>query len=207
MDGEAEVLEHRIEVGAFDRRDRDAGERVGGEEDEQEECRTDPALHGQDQRLQPLRQVRPERRDDRAEQRQDEHPEEHRALVVPPDAGELVEERLRRIRILDDVDQREVGDHVGVGERGEGEADQQEPGDRRGRRDRGQPGVVAERADERHDRLHEGEPERQDEGEVSELGNHWVPAVGGLGESGFAVAMVSCQTPCFFKASTTSAGM
>ena len=39
--------------------------------------------------------LRAEGGDQRAEERQDQDPEEHRALVVPPHAGDLVEERLR----------------------------------------------------------------------------------------------------------------
>ena len=91
--------------------------------------------------------LRAEGRDERAEQREDQHPEEHRALVVPPDAGDLVEERLRRMRVLDDVEQREIGDDIGVDERGEGEADEQELRHRRRRGDGRQARVVAERAD------------------------------------------------------------
>ncbi len=51
-----------------------------------------------------VRQVGAEGGDQRAEQREDQHPEEHRALVVPPHAGDLVEQRLCRMRVLDDVD-------------------------------------------------------------------------------------------------------
>jgi hypothetical protein len=43
-----------------------------------------------------------------AEQGKDQDPEEHGALVVPPDAGELVDEGLGRVRVLDDVENGEV---------------------------------------------------------------------------------------------------
>ena len=47
--------------------------------------------------------------DQRAEERQDQHPEQHRAFVVAPDAGDLVDQRLRRMRVLPDVRDREIG--------------------------------------------------------------------------------------------------
>ena len=109
-----------------------------------EEGGGDPGLDRQHQRLQPVRQVAAEGRDQRAEQREDQHPEEHRALVVPPDAGDLVEERLRRMRVLDDVEQREVGDDVGVDQRREGDADEQEL--RHRRRARRRPSAARRRA-------------------------------------------------------------
>ena len=62
-------------------------------------------------------------RHDGAEHREDEDPQEHRALVVSPYAGELVDEGLRRVRVLDDVEDREVGGRIGEGQRREGEAD------------------------------------------------------------------------------------
>ena len=86
MDGEAEILQDRVEVAAFERRVRQARERVGGDEDEQIEGAGDPRLHRQHMRLQRRRQIAAEGGDKRAEQRQDQHPQEHRALVVSPDA-------------------------------------------------------------------------------------------------------------------------
>ena len=44
-----------------------------------------------------------------AEEGEDQDPEQHRALVVPPHAGDLVDERLRRMRVLDHVQHGKVG--------------------------------------------------------------------------------------------------
>ena len=130
-------------------------------------------LHRQHQRLQPVRQVAAEGRDQRAEQRQDQHPEQHRALVVAPDAGDLVEERLRRMRILDDVERarnrrrrrrgsarRRRGRRAGTASTAAGA------------RDRHQPLVAAQRADQRHGRLDKRQRERQHQGEMAEFGDH-----------------------------------
>ena len=58
------------------------------------------ACTAQHPRLQGRRQVAAPDRDHGAEQRQDQHPEQHRALVVAPGAGDLVDQRLRRVRVL-----------------------------------------------------------------------------------------------------------
>ena len=55
----------------------------------------------------------PQTSDHGAEQRQDQHPEQHRALVVAPGAGDLVDQRLRRVRVQRDQPHREVGDDEG----------------------------------------------------------------------------------------------
>ena len=96
-----------------------------------EEGRADPALHGEHARAKRARQVRAEGRDQRAEEREDQHPEKHRAFVVAPHAGHLEEQRLGRVAVLPDVQHREVGGHVGGGQRREGERDEGEADDRR----------------------------------------------------------------------------
>ena len=57
---------------------------------------------------------------------QDQHPQQHRAFVVAPGAGDLVEHRLGRVRVGGDVEHREVGDDVGVHQAAEGDGHQQE---------------------------------------------------------------------------------
>ena len=130
MDGEADVLQDRVEVAALDRRRRQPRERIRGRQDEEQEGRADPALHRQHGGAQARRQIAAEHRDQRAEEGEDQHPEQHRALVVPPGAGDLVEQRLQRVRILPDVCDREIGLHVGDRQHREGERDQRETGDR-----------------------------------------------------------------------------
>jgi hypothetical protein len=109
---EADVLQHRIEVAALDRRAGDAQERIRGDQDEQIEGAGDPALHRQHMRAQRQRQVVAEGSDQAAEQRQDRHPQQHRAFMIAPYAGDLVKQRLGRMRVLVDVDDGEVGRDV-----------------------------------------------------------------------------------------------
>ena len=61
---------------------------------------------------------------------EDQHPQQHGALVVPPHAGDLVEQRLGRVRVGPHVLDREVGRDVGVGEGEEGDGEQGELGER-----------------------------------------------------------------------------
>ena len=79
-------------------------------DDEEQEGDADRALHREHVGLAAARQIVAEGRDRRAEQREDQHPEQHRAFVIAPDAGDLVEQRLGRMRVLPDILHREVGD-------------------------------------------------------------------------------------------------
>ena len=75
--------------------------------------------------------LRAEGRDQGAEEGQDQHPQQHRAFVVAPGAGELVEHRLQRMRILPDIGDREIRLHIGRRQRGEGDRRQRESRQRR----------------------------------------------------------------------------
>ena len=55
----------------------------------------------------------PKSGDQRAEEGEDQHPEQHRALVVAPGAGDLVEHRLQRMGVLPDIGDREIRLRVG----------------------------------------------------------------------------------------------
>src|SRR5690606_22405347 len=101
MNREADVLQQRIEILTFERRGFDPNEGVGRDKQVQKKCDGDPGLHRQYVGLEPLRKIAPEQRDRRAEYDENESPQEHRALVVPPYAGDLVDERFRGVRILD----------------------------------------------------------------------------------------------------------
>ena len=119
---------------------------------------------------------------------------QHRAFVVPPDAGDLVDRRGGAVRILRDVEDGEIRDEMGVDQRGEGDREAGELRQRRASSDRHQVGVAEARAPGRHDRLRQRGRERQDEGEMADLDDHLAFAP-------------SCQRPCFFSDSTTSRGM
>ena len=172
MHGEAEILQDRVEVLPLDRRRVEAEERVGGDEDEDEEGARDPGLDAEDVRPQRVGQVAGEERHQGAEEGEDEHPQHHRAFVVSPYARELVEERHHRVRVLPDVEHREVGAHIGQGEDGEGAGDEREGGEGGDRGDAHQRGVAAARAEDRQARLQQRGGERQDQREMSEFDDH-----------------------------------
>ena len=92
MEGEAGVLQDRIEIAALERRVGNAQERIRGGEDEEMEGRGDPGLDGERIGLEHRRQIVAEGGDQRAEQGEDEDPQHHRAFVVSPHAGEPVHE-------------------------------------------------------------------------------------------------------------------
>ncbi len=115
--------------------------------------------------------------------------------MVAPHAGDLVDQRHRRVRILEHVGDRKIRRDVAGGQRGKRRRDESEL------RERGRPGdahqrVVAQpRADNRNDRLDQGKPQRQHQRVMAELCDH------------FFFPVPSSQRPCFFNASTTSFGI
>ena len=103
MEGQCRILQDRVEAIAFDGRRVDAQERVGGEHDEEQEGEADRALYRHHAGAQFKRQVLTEERHGSTVESEDQHPEQHRAFVVSPYAADLVEQRLGRMRIRDDV--------------------------------------------------------------------------------------------------------
>ncbi len=201
MDREAQVLQDRVHAPAVKRRRRQAQERVRGEEDESEEAGADHALDREHARAQVRRQAGTEPGHGRAEQRQDQHPQDHRAFVVRPHTGDLVEERLGGVAVLRHGRQREIRGDVGVRERHEGQRHQRELSDRGAAGERHQRGIAARGAVERHHRLHDRQHQRQGESEMAELGDH------GLACAASAEGCSPCQCPAFLSASATSGGM
>ena len=197
MRRERRVLEDRIEALAIERRRVETQERVRGEQHEGEKTDPDQPLHRQDPGLERGRQVGPEQRDGAAVQREDPHPQHERALVIAPRGGDLVDQRLGRVRVGRDVDDREIGRGEGVDQRAERHADEHELAERGGAGERDQTGVAARRAPQRQRALHQRQAERQDQGVVTDLDDH-----------GFSPAPAVCrQTPARFSASATSGGI
>ncbi len=83
MEGEAGVLQQRIEAVAVGRRGKDALEGIRGEQQEGKETDADQRLNGEHAAAQSVGQAGAEDRDRRAEQREDQRPQQHRALVIP----------------------------------------------------------------------------------------------------------------------------
>ena len=161
MKGEARVLQDGIEVAALERRVGNAHERIRRGENEKIEGGGNPGLHRERIGLELRRQIVAEGRHQRAEQSQDEDPQHHGAFVVSPDAGEPVQQRHRRMRIVVDVEHREVGRDVAGGKRAERDRHKGELRQRRRRRDAHEHRVVAARADDRHRALDQSKPQRQ----------------------------------------------
>ena len=172
MKGERRVLQDRIEAAAVGGRRVHAQERIRRQQDEQQEGDGDRRLHGEHVGLEGQRQVAAEGGDGGAEQRQDHHPQHHRAFVVPPHAGDAIEQRLGRVRVGDDVGDGEVGRHVGVRQRQEGKSDEAELAERGGIGHGHHARVAYARAPRRHDHLEDGDEERQDQREMPQLDDH-----------------------------------
>ncbi len=172
VEGEARVLQQRIEIVAVEGRVDETRERVRGEQEEAEEGRGDGGLDRQDPGAQGRRQVAAPPGDHGAEKRQDQHPEQHRALVVAPGSGDLVEHRFERVRIGGHQPDREVRDDEGVHQREKGRQRQGELDRRRRDRDAHPVGPAARRADHRHDGLDQGDNQGEDEGKVPQFDDH-----------------------------------
>ena len=193
MEGEAGILQQRVEPVAVGRHRDEPEKRVGGEQDEGQECDADPTLDRQHPGAQARRQVGPEDRHHGAEQGQDQHPEHHRTLVIAPNAGYLVEQRFRRMGILGDVLDREIGHHIEVRKAGKGDGEEGELPDRRHRPDRHEPRVIAPGAPKRQRALGDRQRQGEQQGVMADFRDHGAGA--------------PFHWPDFFRASATSAGM
>ena len=172
MEGERGVLQHRVQPLPVERRGHQPRERIGRGDDEEQKGRADRALHGEHIRLELARQIGAEGRHRRAEQGEDQHPQNHRAFMVPPHARDLVEQRLRRMRIAPDILDREVGGDVGRHQRDEGDRHQDELHLRGGSGDGGKLRIAEARAEQRQQRLHDGDAKREDQRVMPGLSNH-----------------------------------
>jgi hypothetical protein len=114
---------------------------------------------------------------------QHQHPQQQRAFVAAPDAGDAVFDGQQRIGVLGHVDHREVVGDESLRQAGEGEGDEQRQrgGSRAGDGDPGQAGVGA---DQRQvPRI--SATSSEDEGEMAEFGNHGqLPAFAASAEDG-----------------------
>ena len=192
MEGEARVLQQRVQVRAIDGGRVEPDEGVGRQYDEQREDGTDEPLHAQHARFEAVRQIAAEGRNAAAEDGQDEDPQQHGAFMVPPDAGDLVDHRLGGMAVLINVDDREIGRDEGVGQRreGSGEQDKLQACGTGGHRH--QAGIVQLRAVQTEGCLGEGNRHGEHENEMAKLGDH---------------SPVSFHWPDALSASATSGGM
>jgi hypothetical protein len=129
-------------------------------------------MHRQGAGLERGRQVRAEPGRPGPEERQDQNPKQQRALMVPPDAGDLVDQRLVGMGVRDNKGEREIRPDEGQRQHAERHRRQQKLDGRGGG---GQPhpaGPAAACADQRHHRLHEGHQKGEDQREMAKFCGH-----------------------------------
>ena len=193
MEGEARVLQQGVEIAPVEGRRVEPEERIGGGDHEDQETQADQRLHAQRPGPERRRQVAPEARHGSAVGGEDPDPEQHRAFVIAPGAGELVEQRLGRMGVGGDRRDREVGDDEAVHQARERRRDEEELGRRRRPRERHQAAIAEPRAERRRRRLHERHCQRENQGKMADLRDHSSPS--------------PFHWPDFFSASATSRGM
>ena len=92
--------------------------------------------------------------------------------MVAPNAGELVDQRHLRMRILVDIGDREVRHDVADGQRAKGQGNEGKLRQRGGVGEFHQRNIALARADDGRPRLDQRQSERQHERVVTEFGDH-----------------------------------
>jgi hypothetical protein len=172
MHRQTEILQDRIEIAALGRHLGQPPKRTRCEEDEEVEGRRDPGLHRQHVGLEGRRQIDAEQRDQCAEYGEDQHPQQHRALVVAPNAGDLVDQRHLRMRVLVNNGDREVRRDVANGERAKGQRNEGKLRQRGGVGEFHQRNIAHARTDDRRGRLDQRQCKRQYKCVVTKFGDH-----------------------------------
>jgi hypothetical protein len=113
VDREADVLEQRVKARALGSRDRQTLERVRRQQEEGIEAQGHHPLHRKRRAHGAFRQTPLEGREHPARQRQHADPQQHRAFMIAPGAGQLVDQRLHRVRIAGDQLDRQISDRKG----------------------------------------------------------------------------------------------
>ena len=108
----------------------------------------------------------------RAERGEHKDPEQHGALVVPPDAREFVDEWLVRMRIFGDVEHAEIIRRVRESERSKGDGGETKQRQRRGAGARHEPRVAARSAKHWEQALMQSGHQGEDEGDLADFRHH-----------------------------------
>ena len=162
VDDHAGVLQQRIEVHALGRAGQQALEGVRGNQHEGVKADTDAAEHSQHAGQHHVRQLAREDRDGKGPQRENQPPQQQRALVAAPHRGDLVVERQGTVRVAGNVLDREIIGHEGPGQRRKGDRHEHELALGSGPGYRHQRHSITLRAHQRHDGLDEGYAKRED---------------------------------------------
>ena len=121
MESQTGVLQQRVQILPVKRWHGQTQERVRGEQDEGKESHGNRRLNRQHTRPQGGRQVGSEPRGHRAEQGDDQHPQQHRPFVVPPRAADFIQHRLGRMRVQHHQPERKVRHDKGMCQRAKGQ--------------------------------------------------------------------------------------
>ena len=115
---------------------------------------------------------RRKQRDGRGEHRQNQNPQQHRAFVIAPDAGDFIDQRFRGMRVLDDIDEREIGLDMRDGQ-GQISVSHEAKSHQRGRRrDRHQALVAVDAAPYRQHGIDERQRQSEDERVMAGFDDH-----------------------------------
>jgi hypothetical protein len=109
MEGEAGILQQRIEALPVWRGGVEARERVGGEQQEGVETERNRRLCTQRRHMRLALQGPLQQRDQRARQPHHRDPQQHRTFVIAPGAREFIEPRLGAVAVHRDQQHRHVG--------------------------------------------------------------------------------------------------
>ena len=203
MQDHAGILQQRIEIAAVGGNREKALERIRGKEREGEETDAHEPHHAQHPRDHLVGQMAAEHRDRRHPEPEHEHPEQERALVAAPHAGNAVMQRQRGIGMVRHVRDREVIDDERVGKAAERDRNEHEQSLRNRPRRRHPYRVAASGADNPDRGLRKRKAEGERKRKLAELGDHR-PLPGTM--SDFCAA--SRPSPCAcFNASAASGGM
>ncbi|MDQ1093600.1 hypothetical protein QE400_003013 [Xanthomonas sacchari] len=176
MDHQAGILQQRIEIAPFQRCRQQPCERVGGEQQKRQEADADQR-QGTDHPRDDLGRQPPRIQRHRAgPQRQDQRPQQQRALVRTPHRGVAVHQRQQRVGVLGDIGDREILGHERMGEDGEGAGDQRQLRERRRPRHAHPARIAALRAGQRQHGLQHGGEQGQDQQELANLRQHGAEA-------------------------------
>ena len=111
--------------------------------------------------------------------------------MAAPHRGYAIGERQLRVGMLGHVYYRKVVGNEGIGNAAEGERDEQALRLRRRPCDRHPRVISACRADQRQDALHQCDAKRENQGELSKLGNHYFPFGGTTSDCAAVFAFAS----------------
>ncbi len=120
MEGEAGILQQRVETVPLRRRHIEPREGVGGEQQKSEESERNQSLRADSGGQRPCRQPTLEQRHRSPRQRQDCHPEQHRSFVIAPRARDPVDRRQSRRAIFGHQLHRQIGVPEDQQQRGKG---------------------------------------------------------------------------------------